>query len=119
LNALIAFSGVVTVVPLIAFTLSLRRLPLLAISFIQFLSPTVQMLIAVTLLGESLTADRVAAFGCVWVAVGLFIGDAVWQARAMRRAYRAAAAADAIEDEVPAEEEVTAEGRGFAVVTTR
>ena len=34
------------------FTLSLRRLPLLAISFIQFLSPTVQMIIAVVWLGE-------------------------------------------------------------------
>ena len=43
LNALIAFSGIVTVVPLLTFTLSLRRLPLLAVSFIQFLSPTVQI----------------------------------------------------------------------------
>ena len=46
LNWLIAFSGIVTVVPLLTFTLSLRRLPLLALSFMQFLSPTVQMLIA-------------------------------------------------------------------------
>jgi chloramphenicol-sensitive protein RarD len=84
LNGLIAFSGVVTVVPLLAFTLSLRRLPLLAISFIQFLSPTVQMLIAVTWLGEPLTPDRVAAFVCIWLAVALFIGDALWQAKARR-----------------------------------
>ncbi len=52
LTGLIAFSGIVTVVPLLTFTLSLRRLPLLAISFMQFLSPTVQMMIAVTWLGE-------------------------------------------------------------------
>ena len=54
------FSGIVTVVPLLTFTLSLRRLPLLAISFMQFLSPTVQMLIAVTLLGETLTPAMIA-----------------------------------------------------------
>ncbi len=86
LNALIAFSGVVTVVPLLTFTLSLRRLPLLAISFIQFLSPTVQMLIAVTWLGEVLTPDRIAAFVCIWAAVAIFIADAVWQARSVKRA---------------------------------
>ncbi len=85
LNALIAFSGVVTVVPLLTYTLSLRRLPLLAVSFIQFLSPTVQMFIAVTWLGESLTPDRIAAFVCVWAAVLIFIADALWQARVAKR----------------------------------
>lgn len=83
LNWLIAFSGIVTVVPLLTFTLSLRRLPLLAISFIQFLSPTVQMIIAVTWLDEKLTPEVVAAFACIWSAVLIFIGDSVWQVRRM------------------------------------
>jgi chloramphenicol-sensitive protein RarD len=88
LNALIAFSGIVTVVPLLTFTLSLRRLSFLAVSFIQFLSPTVQMLIAVFWLGErdKLTPHAVAAFACVWAAVAIFILDAVWQARRKPRA---------------------------------
>ncbi|MDY3551743.1 EamA family transporter RarD [Gemmata sp. JC717] len=90
LNALIAFSGIVTVVPLLTYTLSLRRLPLLAVSFIQFLSPTVQMVIAVIWLGETLGPERVAAFVCVWSAVLIFIGDALWQARQKRRARRGA-----------------------------
>jgi chloramphenicol-sensitive protein RarD len=88
LNWLIAFSGVVTVVPLLTFTLSLRRLPLLALSFLQFLSPTVQMLIAVTWLGETLTPPMIAAFACIWTAVAIFIGDAVWQVRARRSVSR-------------------------------
>lgn len=87
-NALLAVSGVVTVVPLLAFTLSIRRLPLLAVSFIQFVSPTVQMVIAVAVLGETLTPDRVAAFACVWVAVAVFVGDAAWQAHGLRRKAR-------------------------------
>ncbi|MCI0705037.1 MAG: EamA family transporter RarD [Planctomycetia bacterium] len=84
LNALIAASGIVTVVPLLTFTLSLRRLPLLAISFIQFLSPTVQVIIAVTWLGESLTPATLGAFICIWAAVLIFIGDAIWQVRSAR-----------------------------------
>ncbi len=86
LNALLAFSGVVTVVPLLTFTLSIRRLPLLVVSFIQFISPTVQVIIAVTFLGEQMTPDRWAAFGCVWVAVLIFVADAMWQARATKKA---------------------------------
>jgi chloramphenicol-sensitive protein RarD len=88
-NGLIAFSGIVTVVPLLTFTLSIRRLPLLAVSFLQFVAPTVQMLIAVTLLGEILTPDRVGAFACIWAAVLLFVGDAAWQARYLRRERKA------------------------------
>ncbi|MBX9624272.1 MAG: EamA family transporter RarD [Gemmataceae bacterium] len=83
-NGLIAFSGIVTVVPLLTFTLSLRRLPLLTMSFIQFVSPTVQMLLAVAVLGEVLTPDRVAAFACVWLAVAVFVVDATRQMRAAR-----------------------------------
>jgi len=90
-NALIMFSGIVTVVPLLTFTLSIRRLPLLAVSFIQFVSPTVQVLIAVNFLGEHLTPDRIAAFACVWVAVLVFVGDAVWQARGTKKRLRAQA----------------------------
>jgi len=88
LNGLIAFSGVVTVVPLLSFTLSIRRLPLLAVSFIQFLSPTVQTLIAVFVLGEGLTPEAIAAFILVWLAVAIFVIDAIAQARAGRVAPR-------------------------------
>jgi chloramphenicol-sensitive protein RarD len=70
-------SGIVTVAPLLAFTLSLRRLPLLAVSFLQFISPTVQMLLAVTVLGEELDPVRLASFTCVWLAVLIFLADAL------------------------------------------
>jgi chloramphenicol-sensitive protein RarD len=85
LSWLIAASGIITVVPLLTFTLSLRRLPLLALSFMQFLSPTVQMVIAVSLLGETLSPAMVSAFVCIWLAVAIFIGDAVAQVRARRK----------------------------------
>jgi chloramphenicol-sensitive protein RarD len=71
------FGGVVTVVPLLTYTLSVRRLPLLTQSFIQFISPTVQLLLAVLVLDEKMTWDRWAAMGCVWAAVVVFIADAV------------------------------------------
>jgi chloramphenicol-sensitive protein RarD len=78
--------GVVTVVPLFTYILSVRRLPLLTQSFIQFISPTVQLLLAVGVLGEQMTWDRWAAMGCVWAAVAVFIADAVLSTRHARRA---------------------------------
>ena len=80
-NGWLMFSGVVTVVPLLTFTLSIRRLPLLAVSFIQFLSPTMQLLVAVFWIGETVAPAMWASIGCVWAAVAIFIADAVMQAR--------------------------------------
>jgi len=82
-SGLLMLSGAFTVVPLLAYTLSIRRIPLLTQAFIQFLSPTVQFLLAVFFLGEAMPPERWAAILCVWVAVLVFILDA---ARAAHRA---------------------------------
>jgi chloramphenicol-sensitive protein RarD len=87
-DVLLALGGVVTVVPLLTFTLSIRRMPLLANSFMQFLSPTMQFLVAVFLIGEQMSAERWAAIGFVWAAVLVFVADAAVQLRAKRRAGR-------------------------------
>jgi chloramphenicol-sensitive protein RarD len=86
ISLLLMFGGVVTVVPLLTYTLSIRRLPLIAVSFIQFLSPTVQLMLAVFVLGEVVHWSMWAAIGCVWAAVVIFIADAVVKLRADRNA---------------------------------
>lgn len=86
LNGLLMFSGIVTVTPLLTYIMALRRLPLIAISFLQFLSPTTQMLIALFTLGETPAPHVWAAYGCVWVAVLIFLADAIWQYRRPREA---------------------------------
>lgn len=83
-NVWLMLSGVVTVVPLVTFALSIRRLPLLAVSFIQFVSPTVQLLLAVFYLHEKREWTDWAASGFVWAAVLLFVADAVMQTRRPR-----------------------------------
>jgi len=83
------FGGVVTVVPLLTFTLSVRRLPLLTQSFIQFISPMVQIAVAVFLLHDEVSWDRWLALACVLAAVSVFIIDAVLKARTTQRIRRA------------------------------
>jgi chloramphenicol-sensitive protein RarD len=81
LDWLLIFSGVITVVPLLTFTLSIRRLPLLAVTFIQFLSPTMQFLVALYWNLETPAWPMWFAMSCVWVAVSIFVVDAIVKAR--------------------------------------
>lgn len=85
ISLLLMFGGVVTVVPLLTFTLSIRRLPLLAVSFIQFLSPTIQLLLAVYVLKEVVGWEKWVAMGCVWAAVLVFLADTVAQRMPKRK----------------------------------
>jgi len=88
--ALLMLSGVLTVIPLLTYTLSIRRIPLLTQAFIQFLSPSVQFLLAVFVMREPMPPERWAAIVCVWVAVLLFIADAARAAQVARRRRAAA-----------------------------
>jgi chloramphenicol-sensitive protein RarD len=81
LNGLLMFSGIVTVAPLLTYIMSIRRLPLIAQSFLQFLSPTTQLLIAIFVLNEKKPWDVWVASICVWVAVLIFMVDAVQKYR--------------------------------------
>lgn len=90
LNALLAFSGIVTVAPLLTYIMSIRRLPLVAMSFLQFISPTTQLLIALFFLGESPPWYVWVACACVWVSVAIFLGDAAWQYYGTRKRRAAA-----------------------------
>ena len=69
--ALLAVSGIVTAIPLIWFIAAARRLPLVAVGLLQFISPSLNFLLAVGLFGEAFTPTHMAAFGFIWVALAL------------------------------------------------
>jgi chloramphenicol-sensitive protein RarD len=72
LDALLVMAGPVTAVPLLLFAAAARRLPLSTMGFLQYLSPTLQFLLAVVVYGELLDRPRLAAFACIWTALALF-----------------------------------------------
>ena len=72
---LLLSTGPATVIPLVAFSLAARRLPLSVIGFLQFQQPT--MLFGLGVLGgERIDAPRLAAFGFIWLGVVVFVADA-------------------------------------------
>ena len=68
---LLLLLGPATVIPLAAFSWSARRIPLSALSFIQFIGPTVQFGIGLAN-GEPFTSLRAISFAFIWSGVLVF-----------------------------------------------
>ena len=79
--ALLAGGAAVTALPLLWFVEAVKRLSLKTIGFLQFLSPTLQFLLAVLVFKEPLPPARLAAFALIWTAVTLYTADAILRAR--------------------------------------
>ena len=78
LSLLLLLAGPVTAIPLLFFAGAARRLPLSTMGFLQYLSPTLQFLLAVLVYGEPFDGSRAVAFGFIWTALAVF---AVYSAR--------------------------------------
>lgn len=86
LNLKLVAAGIITTIPLMLFAAACARLRLSTVGFFQYLGPTLMFLLAVLFYGESLTPDKMVTFGFIWVALAVFIIDAVaFSARARMR----------------------------------
>jgi chloramphenicol-sensitive protein RarD len=83
---LLAFAGVATAVPLLLFAAGTRRIDLTLIGMIQFITPIMQFLLGVVVLGEDMPPARWAGFILVWVAIAVFVVDMLLASRRGRRA---------------------------------
>jgi chloramphenicol-sensitive protein RarD len=72
---LLASVGVATVVPLLFFAASARRVPLSMLGLLQYLTPILQLMCGVLLLGEHMPPARWAGFALVWVALVVLTAD--------------------------------------------
>lgn len=70
-NSMLIGAGIVTAVPLILFAHGTRRLKLATMGLIQYISPTLQLLLGVLLYHEAFDQSRVVGFTFIWA--GLLI----------------------------------------------
>ncbi|GAA3951003.1 EamA family transporter RarD [Gordonia caeni] len=87
-TGLLVFSGVATAVPLLLFAAAARRIPLSTVGLIQFITPVIQLVCAVTLLGEHVSQARWIGFGIVWLALLVLTTDALLTSRSRAKARR-------------------------------
>ena len=83
-TGLLLAAGPATALPILWFGGAARRLPLSAIGFLQYITPTAHFLFAVLLFGERFTSGHAVAFICIWLGVGLFLLDRMLVAREAR-----------------------------------
>ena len=83
-------SGVVTAIPLLLFNSAARRLPLSMLGLLQYIAPTLQLIIGVAVLHEQMPAARWWGFGLVWVALAMLTFDGIRNGRPQRLGRRAA-----------------------------
>ena len=77
-DALLVLAGPVTVVPLVLFAISARRLKLSTIGLLQYIGPTLQFIISL-FYGEPFTLYHAICFGLIWLALAIFSADALRQ----------------------------------------
>ena len=69
---LLALAGVVTALPLLWFAQAAKRIPLSRVGFIQYLAPTIALLLGVLVYNEAFTRSHLISFGCIWCALLIY-----------------------------------------------
>jgi chloramphenicol-sensitive protein RarD len=78
---LLASAGIVTAVPLLAFGAAATRVPLTTLGVLQYIAPTLQLMVGVLLRHEPFAGVRLAGFALVWLALAVFTFDLVHERR--------------------------------------
>ena len=78
---LVMAAGPVTAVPLLLFAAGARRIPLSLAGIIQYVGPSLQLLVGVLIFGEPFGRVRLVGFGLVWAALVLYTLEGLWRQR--------------------------------------
>jgi chloramphenicol-sensitive protein RarD len=85
-TVLLVLAGIITAVPLLLFAAAARRLPLVYMGLIQYMTPVLQLLFGTFEMHEAMPPERWIGFGLVWIALLILSVDMVAHGRAARRA---------------------------------
>lgn len=79
MNLLLAFGGPLTAIPLVLFAFGARRIPYSTVGLLQYIGPTIQLLLGVLVFGEPFGGDRAIGFAMIWAALAIYAADGVWR----------------------------------------
>ena len=64
-------AGLVTVLPLLWYAEGVNALPISWVGFLQYLAPTITLMLGVFVFGEAFTVAHAICFGCIWIGLVL------------------------------------------------
>ncbi len=74
-------AGPLTAIPLLLFAAGARRIPMATLGILQYISPSLQMLVGVWLYAEVFEPARAVGFYLIWIALLVYSVDSWWSGR--------------------------------------
>ena len=75
-GALLFGAGIATAIPLLLFAAGAKRIPLSMVGFLQYIAPTLMLILGVFLYDEPFTQAHLVSFLFIWVALIIYMGSA-------------------------------------------
>ena len=79
--AWLVLAGPLTAVPLLLFAAGARRIPMATLGILQYIAPSLQLLLGVWWYGEPFAASRAMGFALIWAALLLYSVEGWWATR--------------------------------------
>jgi chloramphenicol-sensitive protein RarD len=79
LQVLLAAAGPITAIPLLLFASGARRIPLSLLGLLQYIGPTLQLLLGVWLYHEPFGGMRLIGFALIWSALAVYSLEGMWK----------------------------------------
>ncbi len=83
-NLLFAGTGIATALPLILFAYGAQRITLTLLGLLQYIGPSIQMVIGIWLFNEVFSGPRVVGFGLIWLALAIYSVEGFYNHREKR-----------------------------------
>jgi chloramphenicol-sensitive protein RarD len=87
LTLLLISAGPVTAIPLLMFAYGARCIPLSLVGLLQYIGPSIQLLLGVWLYHEPFAGAKLAGFALIWLGLALYSGEALlrgWRTKLQR-----------------------------------
>ncbi|WP_186763780.1 EamA family transporter RarD [Planomicrobium sp. CPCC 101079] len=84
-DLLLILSGAATALPLVLFATGAQLIPLYMIGFLQYIAPSLMLLIGVLIYGESFGLIELISFSLIWCALVLFTASKIIQVRGSKK----------------------------------
>ena len=80
-KTLLPLTGVITSVPLLFFAFGARNITLTTLGLLQYVAPTLQLMVGVFIYNESFPKIRMIGFMFIWIALLIYSVEGVWAAK--------------------------------------
>ncbi|HEU4577696.1 MAG TPA: EamA family transporter RarD [Polyangiaceae bacterium] len=71
-------AGPITSVPLLLFAAGARRIPLSLAGVLQYISPTLQLLLGIVIWHEPFQLDKLVGYALIWLALLIYSAESLW-----------------------------------------